>query len=291
MTRLAVVYATVGRAEMVRRSVDHLRTQTRAPDIVLVSAVAPADVAGLEGSPMRPEIVLGSKGLCAQRNRAMAALAGRTDIVLFFDDDFLAAPDYLAETVALFDAHPEITGATGWVIADGIKSTGIDFADALHRIAREPPPAETVLVTIRGGLYGCNMAYRMSRTDGLRFDEALPLYGWLEDLDFSYRLRARGPQYWCNRMLGVHLGIKSGRTSGVKLGYSQVANPLYLLRRNSVPRKHVIGQMLGNFASNLARSLRPEPHVDRRGRLRGNLLAIRDCLAGQLHPMRITELD
>ena len=290
MTRLAVVYATVGRAEMIRRTVDHLVAQTRPPDVVLVSAVSPADVAGLEGSPLRPELLLGSKGLCAQRNRAMAELADRADIILFFDDDFLPAGDYLAQTVALFDAHPEITGATGRVIADGIGSAGIDFADAIGRIERDEPPAETVLVTIQGGLYGCNMAYRANKTHGLLFDEALPLYGWLEDLDFSYRLRARGPQYWCNRMSGVHLGVKGGRTSGVKLGYSQIANPLYLLRRKRAPRRHVIELMLGNVAANAMRSFRPEPYVDRRGRLRGNLLAVRDLLVGRLHPMRILEL-
>jgi hypothetical protein len=41
---------------------------------------------------------------------------------------------------------------------------------------------------------------------------------------------------------------------------------------------------------NMVRSLAPEPWVDRRGRLRGNLIAIADLLRGRMHPMRAAEL-
>ena len=41
---------------------------------------------------------------------------------------------------------------------------------------------------------------------------------------------------------------------------------------------------------NAARSLRPEPHVDRLGRLKGNLIAIGDLLRGRMHPMRVMDL-
>jgi hypothetical protein len=48
--------------------------------------------------------------------------------------------------------------------------------------------------------------------------------------------------------------------------------------------------MLRNCLANLGKSLRPEPWVDRRGRLRGNLLALRDLATGRLSPERILEL-
>jgi hypothetical protein len=37
-------------------------------------------------------------------------------------------------------------------------------------------------------------------------------------------------------------------------------------------------------------SVRPEPFVDRRGRLRGNLLAVLDLVRGRTTPERILEL-
>jgi hypothetical protein len=42
---------------------------------------------------------------------------------------------------------------------------------------------------------------------------------------------------------------------------------------------------------NLARSLRPEPWVDRRGRMKGNWLALRDWLLGRMHPRNILTLS
>ena len=55
---------------------------------------------------------------------------------------------------------------------------------------------------------------------------------------FSYQLGQRGPI--CSlpdRLAGVHMGAKGGRTSGRRLGYSQIANPVYLLRKKTIPPK------------------------------------------------------
>ena len=68
---------------------------------------------------------------------------------------------------------------------------------------------------------------------GLRFDDNLPLYGWLEDIDFARSIAPYGRVVKSMLLRGVHLGVKRGRTSGVKLGYSQIANPLYMLRKGT----------------------------------------------------------
>ena len=41
-----------------------------------------------------------------------------------------------------------------------------------------------------------------------------------------------------------------------------------------------------NIASNVVRCLAPESHIDRAGRLRGNMLAIRDLIVGSAAPER-----
>ncbi len=141
-------------------------------------------------------------------------------------------------------------------------------------------------------LYGCNMAIRLGAADGLRFDEMLPLYGWLEDIDFTYRVGRRGGRMVkAEAMAGVHMGTKGGRTSGVRLGYSQIANPVYMLRKRSVPQRLAWRLMRNNLFSNIGRSLWAEPHVDRIGRLRGNLIALCDLVTGRIDPRRILELE
>ncbi len=42
---------------------------------------------------------------------------------------------------------------------------------------------------------------------------------------------------------------------------------------------------------NMVRALWPEPYVDRRGRLLGNVVALRDLVTGRMDPTRILELE
>src|SRR5690606_17061373 len=138
--------------------------------------------------------------------------------------------------------------------------------------------------------YGCNMLLRASAIGDLRFDENLPLYGWQEDIDFTVRLGTRGRLEKSPALRGVHMGIKTGRTPGKKLGYSQIANPIYLLNKRTIPPRLAWKLLLQNPAANLAKAWRPEPYIDRKGRLAGNLLALRDLAVGRMHPSRILDL-
>lgn len=137
------------------------------------------------------------------------------------------------------------------------------------------------------------MAVRLApmRAQGLRFDERLPLYGWQEDVDLSRRLAEFGDVVQIDAACGVHLGVKSGRGSGVRLGYSQVANPLYISgKRRGYPFRRAVAHIARNLAMNVARATWPEPYVDRRGRLCGNLLALFDLTIGRMAPERILDL-
>jgi hypothetical protein len=134
------------------------------------------------------------------------------------------------------------------------------------------------------------MSFRSSLIGDLRFDERLVLYGWQEDIDFTSQMRSRGRVVCVTSIRGVHLGIKSGRVSGKQFGYSQVANAIYLVRKGTVPASFALPLMFRNIAANLARSLKPESYVDRRGRLMGNLLAIYHVATGRIEPEYILKI-
>lgn len=286
MIRIFVGIATVGRPDLVRRTVDILADQTRAADGIVVAGAAAADVAGVAAARGGPEVILSERGLCRQRNALLDHIGERADAVVFFDDDFIPAPDYLAQVERLFLDLPDIAGITGELVGDGIHALGYSVEEGLALIARKAAAMDPA-IRPRQALYGCNMAIRMADARGLRFDEALPLYGWQEDIDFTYRLGARGRLISTGRVTGVHLGTKGGRTSGRRLGYSQVANIVYLRRKGSM-QPGLGGRLLRqNLLSNLVRSIRPEPHIDRRGRLIGNLIALKDWATGRIDPRRI----
>jgi GT2 family glycosyltransferase len=287
---IAVIIPTTGRSITVRKAVDRLALQTRRADRIVVVGASPSDIAGMAGA-VGIEVHLAPKGSCSQRNYAIELIKGDADLLAFLDDDFLPSDDYMAKVERLFLSHPDIVGVCGRPIADGADGPGIPFDDAVALLAAHRCEEDHSRLAALKGLYGCNMVIRSAAVQDVRFDERLPLYGWQEDFDFTHRIGARGRLVGWRDLSGVHMGEKSGRGSGKRFGYSQVANPLYLLGQSRMPRERALRLLRNNVGSNLLRSLWSEPYVDRRGRLFGNLLALRDLALGRLDPGRILEFD
>lgn len=290
---IAVGIATTGRRDVLARTISVLAAQTRLPNRLVICPVKDVDVdeASLHDFPGPALIVRGPIGLPAQRNKIISAIAD-ADVIAFFDDDFFVDRHYIERLEEIFVANPDIVGLTGALIADGAQGPGLTVEQGLELIRTNCDHGSDEIIDGYGA-YGCNMAFRMKPIldHNLRFDEILPLYGWQEDIDFSMRICRHGRIVKATSLRGVHLGIKAGRTSGVRFGYSQMINPIYLVRKGSMSRRHAAKLMLRNIAANLARSLFPEPWVDRKGRLRGNILALLDVLRGVIAPGRILEID
>ena len=289
--RIVVGIATTGRPDILRETLLELGRQTRQPDAVVVCGNGGADVVAAELAYPGAAMIFDSKGLPGKRNAILAA-AATADIIAFFDDDFIADVQWLQQVEAVMAAQPDIVAATGSVLADGVTGPGLTPA-AARAILAAAPAIGSAAVTAVVNAYGCNMALRTApmRERNIVFDERLPLYGWQEDVDLSLRLAPYGRIVRVEAARGVHLGVKGGRASGVRLGYSQVANPIYLAgKKAGYPVKRVLSHIGSNMAMNVVRSARPEPHVDRRGRLRGNLIALGDMLRGRMAPERILEL-
>jgi hypothetical protein len=143
--------------------------------------------------------------------------------------------------------------------------------------------------------YGCNLFVRTRVFDHVLFDENLPLYGWLEDLDFSTNCLRYGRIIRNAGTCVAHLGTPIGRISGLKFGYSQIVNPLYLWSKNGTPRlTHVVfAHWLVPVARNLFRTLIRVhgDRSDRTGRFKGNMIGFCHLLAGKVDPSYILQLQ
>lgn len=289
--RIAVCIATTGRPAVLTEALRNVTAQTRQPDRVILCPAKDGDIdeAAVAALSLGTEIVHGEPGGATQRNVLLRA-ATDADIVLFIDDDFLLAPSYISAMERLFDAYPDCMVATGLVLADGATNSGyaVDKGRAIIA-AFVPEPAEVAQVF---NAYGCNMAIRWSRLrdTGCLFDENLPLYSWAEDVDFSRQAAVYGTVLKANTIVGVHLAEKKGRVSGVRFGYSQVANQFYLTRKGTITIRGGLRKMMENIAANALGALRnDEPWIDRRGRLIGNLRGLRDVVIGRSSPLRILD--
>ncbi|MFZ2260475.1 MAG: glycosyltransferase [Luteococcus japonicus] len=288
---IAVVIPTVDRPDALRRALTAIRGQSQQAQVILV---CPPDASRLPEdvrSDSRIAVVDGVKGLTRQRNLAVASIPESIDYIAFFDDDAVPRSDYLEKAAVVLDANPDIVGVTGAVVRDGAQervelsademSAALDASWADDRDGFEP-------VT---GLYGCNMMIRADVVRATLFDERLPLYGWLEDLDFSRRAMTKGRLVKAHGVVTVHQGSSSGgRKQHRRLGYSQICNPVYLWRKGSLEPKDLAVLVGKPVLSSLRGSIIGDERPERRERLKGMGLALGDLVRGRFTPERITEL-
>jgi GT2 family glycosyltransferase len=290
--RIGIVIASTGRPLELERWIDHVRRQTYQPSKVAFAIVKPSDFPDL-GAVCEPFVaVMSELGSCRQRNVGMEAVLESSDIIAFFDDDYVPSRYCLEGIVKFFERHHDVVAANGVLLADGIKSPGIPFEDAKRMIQEHDNIAQPDAVVLHEleGLYGCNMVFRASAIGGERFDEELPLYAWQEDIDFAARVGKRGRLVKMNGFFGVHQGVKGARPSGIRLGYSQIANPVYMVTKGTLSLSSAARLIFGNIIMNHIKAFFPEPWIDRRGRCKGNWMAMLDAILGRGHPKKILNL-
>jgi GT2 family glycosyltransferase len=288
--RIGLIIASYGRPELLQQHLSSVARQVRPPDEIVLSLVCDGDRPPGVLPDLNIRVVYASQGSCAQRNKGLEFFRDRVDVVLFVDDDFWMAPIYVQELERIFSTNDDVVAATGLVLADGATGPGISIAEAEKCIDEYMSRRKPEIIKDVPDTYGCNMAFRASKIGDLRFDERLPLYGWQEDVDFSAQLRSRGRIIWANALWGVHLGTKKGKISGRRFGYSQVINPLYILRKGNMSLRRAALLIGKNMVANATKSLFPEPYIDRLGRLKGNVIGLRHALLGKLDPMHALEL-
>jgi ubiquinone/menaquinone biosynthesis C-methylase UbiE/GT2 family glycosyltransferase len=186
-----------------------------------------------------------SKGLTHQRNFGIKLIS--CDLVLFSDDDVILYPEYIESILKIFhsDNKALIGGATGRMtnftdkttylsrlfrrkfylgyVADGSVlpsgfATGIDYANQ----------KESEI----GWLSGCNMVYRKELFEDLWFDENLVKYGYMEDLDFSYRVSEKYKLVYIPQACYEHYQVPQARLNDADRYTMLMRHHHYLFKKN-----------------------------------------------------------
>jgi len=262
--------------------------------MIVVSACDRTDVEQDVAGERNVNVLFGPPGLAAQRNRALSLVQDSCDIVVFFDDDFIPSRFWIERIRMLIAMHPDVGCVTGRILADGAMTGGLSWPDGQSIVDKADSSAKmaNMVDQIRRdeSPYGCNMAFRSKTIEHLRFDERLVLYGWLEDRDFGFRAAAEGRTVSTDLIWGVHLGTTRGRISGLRFGYSQMVNPWYLMKKGSMKPFDACRCILRWISSNAVGVILQNSTVDRWGRLKGNLIGIKDIMFGNWAPEKVTEL-
>jgi hypothetical protein len=134
MNRIAIVIASTGRPVELGRWVDHVRRQTVQPASLVYAVANAADLPS--GNVENVKVLICDVGSCHQRNVGLSSVIESSDIVAFFDDDYVPS-SYCVEGIdAFFRDHPDVVAANGMLLADGVNSPGISYDDAKELVAR-----------------------------------------------------------------------------------------------------------------------------------------------------------
>jgi GT2 family glycosyltransferase len=289
--KTTVVICSANRPDVLAETVESvLYGQSVPPVEIIVSVFNQTHVT--EETRARPgvRVVLsGVQGTCAQRNAAAKVV--QTPYTLFLDDDVELAANFIESMQRLLDHDTDAVAATGFLVIDGARAdAGLD-----RSVARSYAMNYVRQHANYDHREGQNIFVRSQVFEKVLFDENLPLYGWLEDLDFATNILRYGRIIMNTETCWAHIGTPGGRTTGLRFGYSQVVNPLYLWRKNGKPglSRVIFGHWLRYLAYNYRRELikHPGDRSDRSGRFTGNLIALRHVLAGKVDPTYILQVS
>jgi GT2 family glycosyltransferase len=195
--------------------------------------------------------IISAKGLTIQRNIGINNISPLSNLIFFFDDDVTLYEDYFYQMINFFinDKRKDYIGACGnalnekkrkffdilirrfFFITDNTTGKKLLSGDAGHIF----DPLSDIDVEV---LSGCNMCYRSEIffKYGLRFDEKLTNYSYMEDQDFSIRASKYGKLRQLKSAKIIHHVSSSARMDYKKWFEMYVINSYYLLQKNYSPK-------------------------------------------------------
>ena len=291
---MAYVVPTKDRPDDMRTLLASLQRQTRGVEqIIVVDGSDPAiDEVLAEFSDLAITYVrVFPPSLAKQRNAGMAVLDDGINIAGYLDDDLVLEPDATERMIEFWqDADSEVGGAafsilnqpkamanwlTGLFLLDD-PSPGKMLASGFQ--AQIPTLFETIPTD---WLYGGATLWRRTVIEAFQYDEWYIGHGYLEDVDFSYRVHQQYQLCVVGKAQVNHYSRPIRLESNYDIGKQQILNRLYFIRKvGGFSALRTAQAFAGQMFFNIASSLR---HFDSAGgrRFFGNVVGLLAALRGQ----------
>lgn len=255
---ISVIICTRNRFDDFKKTIASLMQQSCLPDELIV--VDSSDLLQIEEylntleSPISIRYFHTDPGLTLQRNYGIRESSG--DLLFFFDDDVDLDLDYIREVERVFakDTRHDI-GAVGGHIVNPLNNQPISFhlwigqkiynllvfvfglgriGSGRFRYSGMPThPDEKKESSYIECLSGCCMAFRNEVFGKIEFDETLPNYGLMEDVDISKQTLDAGYRiYYETSATLVHNESPKNRLNRYRWAEMTVVNYAYLFHKN-----------------------------------------------------------
>ena len=223
----SVLLCTKNRTREIERFLDSLAAQTNPVDEVLVIDGGSSSIVAQITETFRPHfksirysVVQGD--LTVARNLGVSL--AKADILFFLDDDLVLESHFIGEIMHIFGEDKAGEGGGGCGnIANHIRQKGLRLflnkifflpgdGNGRFRISGAATwvyglPQTQFVEFLPGGL----TAYRRDVFKEGGFDESLPLFGFTDDVDFSYRVSKKFKNFYTPKAIGFHERPSSDR--------------------------------------------------------------------------------
>jgi GT2 family glycosyltransferase len=239
----SVIICTKDREQDLMECVDSITAQTLLPEeLVIVDAGRENGLEAkveerLKKTSIQLRYIRTEPGLTRQRNLGVKHSCG--DIVFFFDDDVVLYKDYLENIVQMYSScqNENLGGVGGNIVNMKYSPWYWRVFNKVFLIYQHGSllPAHTHFfdeVRQVKVLSGCNMSYKREVFKESEFDENVPGYALMEDVDFSFRVSQKYNLKVTPQAKVIHKQSPVSRDKISKYIQMQNYNSFYLFMKN-----------------------------------------------------------
>jgi len=292
--KLAYIIPTKDRPNDMQKLLGSIRLQTIKPNQIIVVDGSKPDIKDVvdEFNDLHISYLrVFPPSLTKQRNAGVAAIDEKISLAGFLDDDLELKPDATEKMLSFWDTAEKKTGGAGFSIIN----QPVAFSNQLSSLfnidhpepgrvlksgfqSQIPPLSETVETD---WIYGGATIWRRSVIDEFSYDDWYIGHGYLEDVDFSYRVKQAYKLYIVGDA-GVHHYTRPVRgTAEYMIGKQQVLNRFYFVKKiGHFSTLAFAWALFGQLLFNLISSLR-QLNTAGLKRASGNIIGLLTLLANK----------
>jgi len=244
--KLAIIIPTYNRHEILRRLLSNLNRVGPCVDELIIVDASKEDLflkENIEFSKKYKYFKSDIPSLTYQRNLGLENISKDINLICFLDDDVEILTDSFKIMFNFWENVSEYIGGAAFNIIEGEKARRFWMFKQMFLMGDNQPGNvlisgyQTMMNNIRENIYtkwlpGGVTVWRKKIFNEFKYDESLKGYGFIEDLDFSYRV---GKKY---RLICIadarvkHEPHQMGKLNAKIFGYYQIINRFYFVTKH-----------------------------------------------------------
>jgi GT2 family glycosyltransferase len=267
--KIAYVVPTKDRPIDLQKMLNSITTQTIQPtQIIIVDGSTKPIVGILNGFPnlSLDYVRVIPAGLAKQRNAGMAKIQNDITVAGYLDDDLVLEPTATEKIISFWNETAPTTGGASFSIINQPYSSSKSFSSFFlldHKqsgkmmsssFQAQIPFVKTTVET--DWLYGGATLWRREVIQKFSYDEWYIGTGYLEDVDYSYRVRQKYRLFVVSEARAYHYSRQIPLNKNYILGRHQIINRTYFFcKMKSFSRSAFVWALFGQFLHNVFSSI------------------------------------